>query len=636
MPRLPERLPAPLSERLASASQAIYSRMGREVDVAVGGIPFMLATSAEVPQSIETIPQRKDQFDTERDPGEQSLSGWWRRSQGSFHQGAGYKYEPNSDAPHEGFWDSSGVNVFTQGDLTLLKRMVALTVVGVVYSRVRTYSPNSATSAALTAIGGGALYKSFVDGNPTASLVSLHAPAGKTIVDGMVTGASFYDVASDGTLYQGTVASPGTATTWPCGGSPTRLGWGKHRLWVIGGRSLWQPNLSLAGGSAQNPIFTNPNQGWTYTCMAEGPGAMYFGGHDGFSSSIQAVTLDAGGGLPTLSGAAVTAVLPDGELIQELAVLAGQYVGIGTNRGLRVGVVQQDASITYGPLIVEPASVLACTALTSQGRFLVAGFQTTSGQALVYRVDTGTELEGGLFPYAKDANCEITGHWTSVVNIGDRLFGSTDDGRVWYQHATEVVSSGWLETSRIRYRTTEPKAYKYIDLDVEPLRGIIAIEGILEGGSISPLASLTIQGEVMSETVNWASTPMRYASLKLTLTRDSSDATRGPTIHSYLIRALPAASPQHLITLPLLCYDQEQARSGQRYGGEGYSNDRLTALIGLERAAETLVFQDFTTGLDIGLTVTIESLRFAQTTPRDSSTGNQGGILYLQLRTVDA
>lgn len=635
MTRLPERLPAGLSERLASASQAIYSRLGREVDVAIGGIPFMLATSSEVQQSIETIPIRKDQFDSERDPGEQSLSSWWRRSQASFHQGAGFRYEPTTDDQHDGFWDSEGVDVFTQGNLTLLKKMVALTDGTVLLSRVRSYATSS-TAPALSAVGDGAFYKSTTDGNPTSTLVSLHAPAGKTIVDGLISGTSFYDVASDGTLYQGNVSSPGTATSWPCGTTPSRLAWGKHRLWVIGGRKLWQPNLSLAGGASQDPIFTHPNQGWTYNCMTEGPAAMYFGGHDGFTSSIQAVTFDSGGGIPSLSGATVTAVLPDGELVQELAVLAGQYVGIGTSRGFRVGVVQQDSSITYGPLLVEPEGVSACTAITTQGKFFIVGFETDAGTALVYRVDTSTDLGSGVFPYAKDASCEFVGHWTSAAAIGDRLYGTTDDGRAWYQSSTEYVESGWLQTSRIRYRTTEPKAFKYLDLDIEPLTGALSFDAVLEGGSILALGSLTTEGEVVSDTYSWSyDSPMRYASLRLNLVR-SDAGTETPTVHSYLIRALPAVKPQHLITLPLLCFDSEQARSGQRYGTDGYSADRLTALMLLERGAQSLIFQDFTTGIGVGLQVVIESMKFIQTTPRDSGSGNSGGILILQLRTVDA
>lgn len=634
MATLPARLPAALSQRLATASQAIYPRLGREVDVALGGIPFMLATSSEVPQSIETIPQRKEQFDAERDPGEQSLTGWWRRSQASFHEGAGFLYEPNSDNPHNGFWDSSGVNVFVPGQLTLLHRMVDLTQEpGTTHSRMRTYV--AAGGAGISAVADGRLYKSSVDGNPSSTLGLLHDP-GKTVVDGLISGSAFYDIASDGTLYEGQVSSPGTATSWPCGDTASRLDWGKHRLWVIGGRKLWQPDLTLAAGAAQDPIFTHPNRGWKYTCMAEGPAAMFFGGHDGYSSVIQAVTFDSGGGIPTLSGATVTAVLPTGELVQELSVLAGQFVGIGTNRGFRVGIVQTDSSIQYGPLLIEPEGVLSCTALTSQGRFFLVGFETVAGEALVYRIDTGTPLADGIYPYAKDASVEMTGHWTSVTAIGDQLYGTTDAGIGWRQSATEVVPSGWLQTSRIRYRTTEPKAFRYVDLDIEPLRGSVAISGILEGGSTQAIGSVTIQGAVVDQSLEWASSPMRYGSLHLLLSRNDADASQGPTLYSYLLRALPAVAPQHLITLPLLCFDSEQARSGQRYGTDGYSQDRLQALLLLEQGAQTLVYQDFTTGLDVGRRVMIESLRFTQTTPRDSSTGNTGGILLLQLRTVDA
>ena len=800
MTRIPDRLPAPLSERLASASQAIYSRLGREVDVAVGGIPFMLATSGEVQQSIETIPVRKDQFDAEKDPGEQSLSSWWRRSQSSFHQGAGFLYEPNSDEAHNGFWDSENVEVFKEGELTLLPAVEQLSTSP--WLRLRTYltsglrtnyctnpslevdtagwtasaactiarstvrSSVGTASLEITATGGvascradapisglssgrvsmscrvwvpvgapplaivsnfvaaspstvegewttitwkgpwsgpqfqvasvtpppagtkyyvdcilieeGNALGSYFDGTSTggawtgtahASISTLtigtgakkwsgilsgsfcfdgpsgdtHSPVGKTLVDGVVAGANFYDIASDGTLYQGSLSAPGSATSWPCGATTTRLGWGKHRLWVIGGRRLWQPNLSLGGGSAQNAIFTHPNQGWTYTCMAEGPGAMFFGGHDGNTSSIQSVTLDAGGGLPTLSGAATSAALPEGELVQELAVVAGQFIGIGTTAGFRIGLMD-GANITYGPLILEPEGIVGTTALIADGRFFLVAFETGDGLSQVYKVDTSVELGSGVYAYAKDMKCAIstdpndTGNKGTIVSLAvldeHAVLAAVSPG-LYKENVALRAATGYLQTSRIRFRTTEPKAFKYLDLDVEPLVGTIQAEAIIEGGSTLALGSLTEQGELSFDPMPWSSQPMRYSSVRLELARNE-DGDDGPTLHSYLIRALPAVKPQHLITLPLLCFDSEQARSGQRYGKDGSSNDRLTALMLLEAGAQTLVFQDFTTGLGIGLTVVIEGIKFVQTAPRDTGSGNSGGILYLTLRTVDA
>lgn len=624
------RLPTPLSQRIASAAASIYNRQGREVDIALGGIPFRLATTPELPYSTETIPVRKDQVDTETDPGEQSLSGWWRRAQRSWHEGAGSHHQEDSTQAKDSasFWESEGIDVFTQGQMTLLKKMLA-NPSGLSFTRLRNYTDSG--TQGVTAITGGDLYQTS---DVTAAPTSLHNPA-TTLVDGVRVAASFYSVASDGTLYEGTVASPGTATTWPCGGTPSRLRWGKHRLWVIGGRDLWQPDLSLAGGSAQNPIFTHPNQGWTYTCLAEGLGAMYFGGHDGNTSTIQAVTLTAGSGeLPTLSGAAITAALPDGELVQEIEVLAGSIMGIGTSKGFRTARLETDGSLTYGPLLIEPEGVTACTSMTTHGRFFLVSFATASGNAKAYKVDTGTELDQNVFPYASDADLGVAGNLTSMAFVGDQLLATQDDGQLWYQSDTEYVDSGFLTTGRIRYRTTELKMFRFLQMSIQPLAGTIAADLILEGESTAAIATLNEQGEVAQDKFAINVDPLRYASVKFTLFPDGA-GTASPVLNSYQVDSYPAVAPQRLITVPLLCFDKEKSRSGQWYGGSGFALDRLTAIRTLESLAQTVTFQDFTMG-DFGQIVTIERIRFVQSSPgtlREAS--GVGGILLLELRTAE-
>jgi hypothetical protein len=54
-------------------------------DVAIGGLPFIYAINDARPYIRQTAPFRKDQFDNGQEPGEQSLTGWWIRSQSSFH-----------------------------------------------------------------------------------------------------------------------------------------------------------------------------------------------------------------------------------------------------------------------------------------------------------------------------------------------------------------------------------------------------------------------------------------------------------------------------------------------------------------------------------------------------------------------
>jgi hypothetical protein len=94
-----------------------------DYDVAIGGEPFILAPTDVNPYQRETAPYRKDQFDNSKEPGEQSLTGWWIRSQSSFHGGSGIKfYDPTSgESTGYRFADSQGVDVWTKGQVTLLK-----------------------------------------------------------------------------------------------------------------------------------------------------------------------------------------------------------------------------------------------------------------------------------------------------------------------------------------------------------------------------------------------------------------------------------------------------------------------------------------------------------------------------------
>jgi len=49
-------------------------------DVAIGGLPFFYGISNERPYIRQTAPYKKEQFDNSKEPGEQTLEGWWIRS----------------------------------------------------------------------------------------------------------------------------------------------------------------------------------------------------------------------------------------------------------------------------------------------------------------------------------------------------------------------------------------------------------------------------------------------------------------------------------------------------------------------------------------------------------------------------
>jgi len=107
-------------------TSGFWTNNAEDFDVAIGGLPFFLAPTDQTPYQRETAPYRKDQFDNGSEPGEQSLTGWWIRSQSSFHVGNGIKfYDPSAgEASKYRFADSQGVNVWTKGEVTLLKDVV--------------------------------------------------------------------------------------------------------------------------------------------------------------------------------------------------------------------------------------------------------------------------------------------------------------------------------------------------------------------------------------------------------------------------------------------------------------------------------------------------------------------------------
>jgi hypothetical protein len=115
-----EAIPYPLSN--PSGNQA-YAATGVAFDIALAAQPFFLTTSDENPYRRVTAQYRKNQVDMSREPGEQTLTGWWLRSQSSFHLGQGIKFfEPQQDESLRfQFTYSKGCNVWEKGQITLLK-----------------------------------------------------------------------------------------------------------------------------------------------------------------------------------------------------------------------------------------------------------------------------------------------------------------------------------------------------------------------------------------------------------------------------------------------------------------------------------------------------------------------------------
>lgn len=132
-------IPYPLSNPAGATN---FSATGVAYDVAFASNPFFIGASDEAPYRRVTAQYRKQQIDQSREPGEQTLTGWWTRSQSSFHYGQGIKFfEPLQDESLRfQYTESKGMDVWTKGQATLLKSIDNVhTITGSIQSNGRAW-----------------------------------------------------------------------------------------------------------------------------------------------------------------------------------------------------------------------------------------------------------------------------------------------------------------------------------------------------------------------------------------------------------------------------------------------------------------------------------------------------------------
>ena len=88
-PHITEPIPTTVGNPLSTPT---YAATSVAYDISVGGQPFFLLNDDNQPYRRVTAQYRKQQIDQSREPGEQTLTGWWLRSQSSFHLGQGVKF----------------------------------------------------------------------------------------------------------------------------------------------------------------------------------------------------------------------------------------------------------------------------------------------------------------------------------------------------------------------------------------------------------------------------------------------------------------------------------------------------------------------------------------------------------------
>jgi hypothetical protein len=636
-----------------------WTNNAEDYDVAIGGEPFFMVPTDQNPYQRETAPYRKDQFDNGKEPGEQSLTGWWIRSQSSFHVGSGIKfYDPSTGetSPYR-FADSQGVDVWTKGQVTLLKDVVDThATTGAVTGTDHQHPNQHVRSIQWSSTNGVLLHDEFdvdkisADGTvtPFIDYVSGTNEAVYAICDDGVYAYWVTNAVSGGAnkihMYKKLLTD--NTTTIP---SPMFTATGivityaamefiKDRIVLCVNNAVYE--ISPNASALPTAVYTNPNVNYHYTSVAASGPAIYTAGHSGIYSTIQKYTLNTTGNMPTLSQASVAAELPSGEIVEKLYYYLG-YMLIGTSKGVRVSTINdQDGSLAYGPLIFEssqPVYDFAC-----RDRFAWCASGIGSLDAGLIRIDLGQNIldEPLRFAYANDLQvAQTTTHFTTgVAFIGatNRLSFCTEfevtNGAIYTESATVLRTSGYLTTGAIRYGTLEPKNYKLIRGRGEFTNGALDIQIIdQDSTTFNVITYNSSVGSPEAATTN-PEVPQEYVSYKFTLSRSASNTSLGPVFKGYQAKALPATKRQRLIQFPVWCFDVETDRYGVQTGYENRAWERIQVIEGIEAEGDIINVQDFTTGERVQ--AIIERVNFTRKTPPSGKFDGFGGLLSITVRTV--
>ena len=412
-------------------------------DVALGGMPFVYATNDARPHIRQTAPYKKDQFDNGKEPGEQSLTGWWLRSQSSFHSGSGIKfYDPSAgETVDYRFTDSKGVNIWTKGQVTLLND---------------TATTHYTSGPIQTSGKPFQIARSIKYGTTNGVLLWDEYDVDKIAEDGTVTHFIDYAAGTDYPVYA--ICDDGTYAYWITNvlntGTPRLrvykklltgvsgagdtlmisengitvtnavMEYVKDRIVMCINNKIYE--ISSSASTLPSPIYTHSDTDIVFSSITASGPAIYVAGYSGTQSSIFKFTLNTSGVMPTLTTAITAAEMPVGEIIHRIYYYLG-YMMIGTNKGIRAAVVSdQDGSINYGPLIVETTQ--PCYDFAARDRFVWCA-TGVDGAPGVIRIDLGNQIETLRFAYANDLYVSgTTGYSTTTCAFAgttDRLVFAT-------------------------------------------------------------------------------------------------------------------------------------------------------------------------------------------------------------------
>ena len=622
---LPYAIGQDIIDRLAR-----YDRSTWAADYAIGNQPWLSAASDNSPISRVTTQYQKERVDQEASAGENSLSNWWLRSATSWHRGGGAEFYDADDADLYRYRQSANVDVWTQGQISLLNAT----------EEVASHGGEQAHTCALGTwfLHNGDVYLYQISTSSVVNISAFTATAQALTTDGCsaLIGADDGVYEIDNTLSVTKLYdAPGGAWTVQA------IGFVKDR--IIVGCEISDPlpmrvfELGRNPSSAPGSVDLSPTTGdsryeygstsLNFVAVTETTSAILVALNIGVQSKVLSFTIDTsstgvGGMLEPIN----TAEFPVGEVLRNLKSYLNTFVIAATNRGIRVAAESEAGTgFIYGPLSVEDD----ITDLTFDGEYVYATRTLERlGAKGLWRIDLGEQVDT-FYAFASDLSV-ADGTPQSVAFVGStgRALICTDS-RVYIESDTDKAEVGFLDSGWVRFGTTEYKQPVSFSIRSENTGGVLGVRVSNPDGDFADFGSVPL-GQVLNIPLSAELLPDTEFEVRVTLTRDDSDPSLSPILQEWQLRALPAPLRSRTITLPLLCFEEEQDSNGVIRTSDPWN--RLQSLELLEQSGGACLLQDFSTGEE--RICVVRAVQYEQTSP-PSYVDGFGGMVTVQLQTVD-
>ncbi len=513
--------------------------------VAINGRPYMIDMRSGQFRSAHE-PRIRDSVDQSTEPGEAAINpgGLWRRSQSSWHYGAGQAYGDNADAQPYRFYASRGIDPWTKGQLSLLND----TKVSLSTSNTNLYMAQNGTEL-YVADGTAIKYTT----NPYAS-----SPTWTTVSSTSATAAR--SMASDGvniyTTHAGTtnvyglwkVNTAHTASNVAYGYELGAVGYAKGVLLVAGAGTDSAKLWTNPSGALSTPFFTHPNAEWTWTGFAGGYNAIYASGYAGKTSSIYKITIQDNA---TLNTPVVALDLPTGETVETIHGYLG-FILIGTNKGIRYATADNSGSLTVGALIPTAGTVRT---IATDGRYAWFGWSAyETGVTGLGRLDLAEFTAPNTPAYASDLMYTLSANNVlSVASFNNKRIFTVSAVGVVAEDSDNKVESGYIDTGLFTWDIPDRKFVAKFDIRTRPLAGSVNAAIAIDNGSFTTLGTMSTANDT-EETFDGREEKLIEGKFKLTLTRSATSNSAGPTVTRWTARAYAAPVRSRFFVVPLLLH----------------------------------------------------------------------------------